>query len=424
MTKRYDRPFTPPPYRRTLPSREDIPKLSSFSTDFAFKMDWQQKFSSLAKETECNLTRVKNQLYTTQYTAAPKLLNNGATADGQLQYIPLDQSPGIIVLLQERLDDQAKAIENLTKAVRSLQDERENNRRTIRQLQGELRDIKDHLTEKAIGFHDDRKLEQWRHAMTDDMQGLQNQLQLYHARSNDNSTMTLNNELYESRRMMREECEEFRRELDTVKSGLMRLQLQFASHDGENRELLRSQDQLNRTMKNIIDIQNITTQELRVTKDFINGDKAQLEHLHNCCRGLREKLGSLQRCPSDSNSQASYPRCVKIRHRNQQTSSLLTDLNSPNYSESESDIQGWSHLTRRVKNKPPNTIDNDLGLSDSDDTVDAKRSDILPPPKEYSEQKDLSSDDDNDEDYLLSDLNLSLEDISSTEEPLFDSDLV
>lgn len=369
-------------------------KLNVCCSSSSSEMDWQQKFSSLAQETEFNLIKVKNQLY----TDGPKLLNNGAPVDtnAQLQCISTDQSPGIIAVLQEQLDDQARAIKNLTTAVCNLQEERESNLKTIRQLRDELCKIKDSVMQNGG--------KQWQDSVTGNLQSLHEQLHLYRVQSGDSSMLMLNNELYKSRRRIQDECEDFRQELSLLKSGLMRLEMLFMSHSShENNELLRSQNQNDGTLRNITEIQNQQMQELALTRTSILKQRAQLEQLQVCYHGLENQLRVLK---------SALSREISSRHSNirQQISAQANAFTSPKLrSETESE-----------KVKTPIDFD----LSDSDESSDEKCSQILPPPKEYSEIRDVTSEDNDDEDYLLTDLNLSSEDLSSNEESVLDSNLM
>ena len=402
-------------------------------------MDWQFKFSSIAQETESNLARVKNRLESSprSYAAVtPKVITNGTVVgaspsmhNSHGDYLPLEQSPGVISLLQDRMDDQARAIENLMRTVSQLQGEREQDQRVIQELRGELQTISNRLVEKGVSLHTERKLEQWQHQVSSDMQMLHNQLDVYKGRRDDGSMISLTNELYENRRQMRDECEGFRRELDAIKGRIVRIELQMTSLDGDKHEMLRSQERLNRTMRDALDIHHVTSQDLNRTKDSINLDKHNLSELQSSYHSLKDKLGAIQTQLSDSTSQRSYPRRKKMTVKNQHNRSLPVRVTSPATSDLDFEITHMtkSHLVPNAVTTPtptPTTSDLEFGLTDSDDidldTSDIlETSDILPPPKEYSEQQDIDSEDD----YLLTDLNLSAEGLSSDDDTLNLEDL-
>jgi hypothetical protein len=353
---------------------------------------------------------------------APKVLNNGtivtAVPSAQLGYLPLEQSPGVIALLQDRMDDQEKAMEILRTTVNQLLKEREQDQRTIQELRGELQTLTNRLAEKGISIHTERKLEQWHHQVTSEMHALHHQLQLYKERQDGGSAMSLTNELYDSRRLMRDECESFRRDIDAIKSRLVKIELHLMSLDGEKKELYRSQERFDRTMQDVLEVHHTTSQDLNRTKDSINMDKQNLSALQTNYQALKYKLGALETQVSDTSSQRSYPRRKKASGRNRYTRSLPIGITSPTTSDLDFEPT-YAAKTRSMRTLPngvqtPTTSDLELGLTDSDDDGDLKSSDIVPPPKEYSEHHDIDSE----EDYLLTDLNISTDNLSSTDDTL------
>lgn len=213
-------------------------------------MDWEGKFSSIIKETETNLARVKQRLGSARAsTKSALMLSSTAPQTLSDMYMPsagapwtglsasllsplaksssypnmassmsstaamamTDPSGGAfrqgfssstpcqlpdcysgcdstaLSMLHDKINMQSKGIENLTNIVRRLEEERNFYYRTVRDLRDELTHLNRHVTDNRVDAHSDQKVELWQREMTREIHSLQQQLHGQRGRGTDDS---------------------------------------------------------------------------------------------------------------------------------------------------------------------------------------------------------------------------------------------
>ncbi|XP_013414443.1 uncharacterized protein LOC106176555 [Lingula anatina] len=295
-------------------------------------MDWNSKFSNIVRETEESLSRVKQRLGSARATTSSALAIQSPTfsptvnahtesyrntreaesprvrfrpstwsrdADVGSRIAPLDQSPAVVLLLQDKIEEQGRTIEHLTRTVKRLEQERNQNKQELTALRDDMSHLNSRISEKGIDLNTERKIEQWRRDMSTEIQVLQSQLQIYRTaddsqRFTEGQLASLIREVHDSKRYVQEECETLRRAVENLKTRMVKMELEMTALQADNKELNRRHDRLDMTIRDVSDHQLTQSRSLNRSLDEKDYDKIQLAELRTTIRSLRDKLGSME----------------------------------------------------------------------------------------------------------------------------------
>ncbi|KAK3611971.1 hypothetical protein CHS0354_011629, partial [Potamilus streckersoni] len=268
-------------------------------------MSWENKFSSVLKETDANLSRVKQKFHpvssgasrgfpssmrkasslldlsqsstfgagrysykyqnglnqSTQELLAYPLLP-GATYNGHLTSLPttsLAQSNYPFTAnsnLPERIEQQGRTIDQLSTMVHRLEMDRNNYQQQVNDLRNEFLHLSDQASDKRPGSQLERRIENVKRELLCEIQLLQSQLQMHKAKGtgshlSESQILSLNKDLLELKHTYRDELEQLRRDVEILRSRVVKIEMELSNFISNRRELERRQDQLDRTVQTI-----------------------------------------------------------------------------------------------------------------------------------------------------------------------------
>eukprot|EP00058_Branchiostoma_floridae_P015050 XP_002600538.1 hypothetical protein BRAFLDRAFT_70081 [Branchiostoma floridae] len=324
------------------------------------QVDWENKFSSIVRETEANLAKVQERLNAARtptgssleypghgdsfrpsrepVTSTPKRRTVRFSDPSNLSTEPLHIStkenidsghaPAMWTLLSQKLEMQSKVIETLKRTVENLERDRDQQKSKVKDLENDLRVLNDRLSERGVDLQtemkmerwcnhpvfvspddlrvlNDRlsergvdlqtemKMERWRREVAAEVQTLQGELQnVRRARDGErygsDGVSALSRELHESKRFLQEECESLRREIEGMKTRIVKQEVDLATQISQTRDISRRQDHLDKTVKSLQDSHRSQSHDTsRVSAD-------QSETLKQI-KELKNSVGSIQR---------------------------------------------------------------------------------------------------------------------------------
>ncbi|XP_035699520.1 spindle assembly abnormal protein 6-like isoform X1 [Branchiostoma floridae] len=289
------------------------------------QVDWENKFSSIVRETEANLAKVQERLNAARtptgssleypghgdsfrpsrepITSTPKPRTVRFSDSSNLSTDPLHIStkenidsghaPAMWTLLSEKLEMQSKVIETLKRTVENLERDRDQQKSRVKDLENDLRVVNDRLSERGVDLQTEMKMERWRREVAAEVQTLQGELQnVRRARDGErygsDGVSALSRELHESKRFLQEECESLRREIEGMKTRIVKQEVDLATQISQTRDISRRQDHLDKTVKSLQDSHRSQSHDTsRVSAD-------QSETLKQI-KELKNSVGSIQR---------------------------------------------------------------------------------------------------------------------------------
>ncbi|XP_019620488.1 PREDICTED: myosin-2 heavy chain, non muscle-like [Branchiostoma belcheri] len=292
----------------------------------ASQVDWENKFSSIVRETEANLAKVQERLNAARtptsssldypvhgdsfrpsrdpITSTPKPRTVRFSDSSNLSSEPLHvsnkenidsgQAPAMWTLLSEKLDLQTKVIDTLKRTVENLERDRDQQRSKVKELENDLRVVNDRLSERGVDLQTEMKVERWRREVAAEVQGLQQELQnVRRARDGERygvseGVTALSRELQESKRFLQDECEALRREIEGMKTRIVKQEVDLATSISQARDISRRQDHVDKAVKSLQENHRSQSHDTsRVSAD-------QSETLKQI-KELKNSVGSIQR---------------------------------------------------------------------------------------------------------------------------------
>ncbi|XP_066299508.1 uncharacterized protein [Branchiostoma lanceolatum] len=289
------------------------------------QVDWENKFSSIVRETEANLAKVQERLNAARtptsssldypghgdsfrpsrepITSTPKPRTVRFSDSSNLSTEPLHVSnkenvdsghaPAMWTLLSEKMEIQSKAIDTLRRTVENLERDRDQQKSKVKELENNLRAVNDRLSERGVDLQTEMKMERWRREVAVEVQGLQQELQNVRRawdgeRYGSNDVSVLTRELHESKRFLQEECEALRREIEGMKTRIVKQEVDLATTISQSRDISRRQDHMDKTVKSLQDSHR--SQSHDTTK--VSADQSEtLKQM----KELKNSVGSIQR---------------------------------------------------------------------------------------------------------------------------------
>ncbi|CAH1773040.1 unnamed protein product [Owenia fusiformis] len=333
-------------------------------------MDWENQFSSILRDTENNLARVKSHLGSAKSTSQRALsplnptefshLRAGSSRDfmastpktrhvgfrdleaGQstvpsqsnypaysssgrsyssnpepgmmsndAPYIEIDQSPAVVALLNDKIEHQERLIDKLRRSVDKMEGERNFYKKELKSIQDELNKLSDRVYEKGVDLETERKIEQWKRNMMTELHMVQSQLQAQ-KKSDDlthlgtNQMFDATREIQDLKRFVREDNDSLRRELESVKTRMVKTDLEMTTLRADNQDLSRRNDRLERIFRELSDTYQTQQQNSNRQEEDRDHEKHQITELRLTVAALRDRIGHME-----TNNQLTHSQPIK-----------------------------------------------------------------------------------------------------------------
>ncbi|KAI7799849.1 putative bicaudal D-related protein 2-like [Triplophysa rosa] len=251
---------------------------------FQIMMNWHHELSSILSDTDGSVAKMRERLSARARSPRATEAREGP-ADRDLK-VSSSVSPAVhwsdLTAVQNQLHQQSQAIETLTQSVRSLEREGNAQQTLIQTLQDELRRLQVRLEEREREVERtgaDRRLEQWKRDVNQELSSLREHI--------NRVTITETQEGSFSSKLRREELEHIRRETDSLKNKLMRLEEDGFQLQSENRETRRQHEHSSKMLERLSDCQR--THRFEVTRTL-----SQHKHTQQQVCELRVSVSELK----------------------------------------------------------------------------------------------------------------------------------
>ncbi|KAK6484381.1 stress response protein NST1 isoform X1 [Huso huso] len=339
-------------------------------------MDWDTQLSSILSTTDSSMARIRashscvfvlhsDELGDSLHMKS-LLYQEPSPFPSYLEPLPPRMERGDLTGVHTQLQSQSQAIESLTQTVLKLEKDRELQQHRIQTLEEEVRRLRTRGEEEQRRSPErrlERRVEEWKREVTSELYSLRAQLQREAERAGSQGQQ----EIQDSKKLLREECETLRREVEHIKLQLRRQEEELLNKISETREMKRSQERNSKTLEGLTDGYRSHSVDLNKVLSSHHYTEQEFKHIRSTVMDLKEEVRSLKRSVG----------------RLDQSSMLTTRTASlPPAGLSSSRVQG-SHRTRRAAEPHPETLDrdSDLELSPS------------PSPSPSPSLGDISSDD-------------------------------
>lgn len=304
-------------------------------------MEWESKFSSIVRETETNLAKVRDRLNASNKTKAlgssrgnhyggsstslhtvgnlrsqtsrPSTvawdkLRSPKTV-GMTTNIPSGQaSPALVNALFERVEEQGELVNYLNKTVMQLEKERETHAGEIKRMKEEINKLSERLRERGVDMETERKLEQFKRDVYSQLEFVESQTKLRH-NEGENSLRSDSAVINEMRRIIEDETESIQRSIEHLKTKLSKMELEIHSTITDSREVLRKQDRLDRLLSSLSENQRTQSRSLSSVVDERQSDAHEIQELKHLVSKLSRQYSELE-----SELQSSISNNSSIRH--------------------------------------------------------------------------------------------------------------
>lgn len=304
-------------------------------------MEWESKFSSIVRETETNLAKVRDRLNASNKTKAlgrsrgnhyggsstslhtvgnlrsqtsrPSTvawdkLRSPKTV-GMTTNIPSGQaSPALVNALFERVEEQGELVNYLNKTVMQLEKERETHAGEIKRMKEEINKLSERLRERGVDIETERKLEQFKRDVYSQLEFVESQTKL-RQNEGENSLRSDSAVINEMRRIIEDETESIQRSIEHLKTKLSKMELEIHSTITDSREVLRKQDRLDRLLSSLSENQRTQSRSLSSVVDERQSDTHEIQELKHLVSKLSRQYSELE-----SELQSSISNNSSIRH--------------------------------------------------------------------------------------------------------------
>ncbi|KAF6019627.1 hypothetical protein EB796_022046 [Bugula neritina] len=235
-------------------------------------MDWEKKFTTIVNETEANLDRVRRRLEAARKNTGdmePETLSAPVTSRHSTVYslptsakhsvMASDKSVGPPIwatILEEKLSQQHKTIESLTKTVLFLQTEKEKQKSVIDHLQGDIKLLQGRLEEKGANVDTENKLSIWQQETQQQINNLRQQI-IRQQQSDTLQTASrhsvdeLVSKVIDAKQVCHDEVEGARRDMDYYKTRMTRLEKKMNSLSDNFSDLSRKHNELSSDLASV-----------------------------------------------------------------------------------------------------------------------------------------------------------------------------
>lgn len=292
-------------------------------------MEWENKFSSIVRETETNLARVRDRLGSSNKTKAfgrssgndfggsispvyaPGNLRSQTTRNphkptvawdkhspvktvGTATSVPSSQaSPALVNALFERVEEQAELVSRLSNTVRELEKERETQATDIKRMKEEISRLNERLREKGVDIETERKLEQFKREVYSQLEFVLSQTKLGRS-SLENSHRSDPAIINEARRIIEDETESLQRDVEHLKTKLGKMEIEVHSTLSDSRDVLRKQERLDRVLSSLSENQRSQSRSLSSVVDERQSDSYEIRQLKHLVNQVRRQYSDLE----------------------------------------------------------------------------------------------------------------------------------
>lgn len=290
-------------------------------------MDWENKFSSIVRETETNLARVRDRLGSSNKTKAfggssgnhyggssspaytPGNLRSQISRTqstvawdkhspvktvGKTTSIPSSQaSPALVNALFERVEEQAELVSRLSNTVMGLEKEKETQAVEIKRMKEEINRLNERLRERGVDIETERKMEQFKRDVSSQLEFVQSQTKLRQSAS-ENSYRNDPAVVSEARRIIEDETESLQRDIEHLKTRLGKMEIELHSTLGDSRDILRKQERLDRVLSSLSENQRSQSRSLSSIVDERQSDSYEIRQLKHQVNQISHQYSELE----------------------------------------------------------------------------------------------------------------------------------
>ncbi|XP_058234752.1 uncharacterized protein LOC131345730 isoform X2 [Hemibagrus wyckioides] len=232
------------------------------------------------------LSREREDVYPVRNLSHAAALEPPVHLSGAVQWSDL-------AAVQAQLHNQRQTIESLTQNLRSVERERDAQQRQIQTLQEEVRRLRERLEERERkqDIEEDKvpavemKLQQWKREVGRELSTLRGHM--------DRATSLGNREESFSSKLHREEVDQLRREVDLLKSKLMRHEEDMYQQQSEARETRRQCERSCKTLETVTDSYRTYGSELSRIISQYQHTQQDMRDLRCTVSGLKDEVRSL-----------------------------------------------------------------------------------------------------------------------------------
>ncbi|KAL9951935.1 hypothetical protein ACROYT_G044691 [Oculina patagonica] len=351
-------------------------------------MEWENKFSSIVRETETNLARVRDRLGSSSKTKAFHPRSSGIHHGGNLRsqaarspykgtvawdlpsskHSPIktvgmatsapssQASPALVNALFERVEEQAEVVSQLCDTVKKLEKERDIQATDIKKMKDEISRLNERLREKGVDIETERKLEQFKRDVYSQLEFVQSQAKLRQS-AGESSGRSDSAVVNEARRIVEDETESLQRDIEHLKTKLGKMEMELHSTLAESRDVFRKQDRLDRALSSLSENQRSQSRSLSSIVDERQSDAYDIRQLKHLVNKVSHQYSELE-----SEMQSS------IRRSGVSSSNSSVRLPQPRLPKQTKMTNGDSKPRRKGAKKKTKAASDDLMLSSSSNT--------------------------------------------------------
>ncbi|XP_060686481.1 rho-associated protein kinase 2-like [Hemiscyllium ocellatum] len=306
-------------------------------------MNWDTQLNSILNDTDCNVEKIKKRLNTTGYYAKVgsidkmehvrfsdpiSVATEPSSYSDMLSYkLPKEELMGIY----RQLQSQGKTIEFLQQALLRVETEKVQQMQKIRSLEEDIRRLQSKTEERCLDFQLERKMEEWRRGMSNEIYSLREQVQRVDGRFSQGkiTISSLMQEVQQSKKDLCEEHDSLRREIDHLKHKIRRQEDELLNHISDTRELKQSQEKSSKILRELMSKYQLQLLDSNKSVHEREYAEQELTHIRSTVAGLKEQLRNINLADNQT-STPSKPDARKQYQKNHQsmTQSLNEDSDS------------------------------------------------------------------------------------------------
>ncbi|XP_041132965.1 stress response protein NST1-like isoform X2 [Polyodon spathula] len=310
-------------------------------------MNWDTQLRSILSSTDGSLARIRERLNTAGSFSKDELgdsldmksLLYQEPSPSYLEPLPPRMERGDLAVVHTKLESQSRVIESLTQTVLRLEKDRELQQHRIQTLEEEVCRLRSRGEEKQRRSQErglEGRVEEWKREVTSELYSLRAQLQ----REAERASSQGQQEIQDSKKLLREECKTLRREVDHIKLQLRRQEEELLNKASETREMKQSQERNSKTLEGLTDGYRSHSVDLSKVLSNHHYTEQEFKHISSSVMDLKEEVRSLK---------------LSVGRLDQSsTLTARTGLRS-------SHVQG-SHRTRQAGEPHPEPLDQDSDL--------------------------------------------------------------
>nr|XP_060629379.1 uncharacterized protein LOC132773850 isoform X1 [Anolis sagrei ordinatus] len=270
-------------------------------------MDWNTQLSSILTEADSNIAKIKQRLNATSITSKADLLvgrintESAGLTEPQTGAPPLHFTCGAhpccrmateeLSAISKQLHSQSQVIESLTQAVQRLKQEKDLQQQSISHLEGEV----DRLRHSSQGGLES--------VLGHKMEGLKSELrslrqQVFQQPDGDCTpdpffTTGIMHDMLESKKVLWQEYECIRREVEQLKHKLDRQEEDLFNQTSATHEIKKTQNQYCKMLEDLMNTHKSHIRDLDKARSETQSTQLELSHVKSSITDLKEQVKSL-----------------------------------------------------------------------------------------------------------------------------------